>query len=175
MAQHDNNSRLDPEGIQIRRARYKRVENEKESEKYKRLRAKAQNHTITRAELDDVVAELQDPDHETDPLTLLPILAALETEMTLPYLLPMAAFFKGPDWWAAREALCYVCLRYTYSSPYMKEILHLMKGVPWDWNDEVRTMAITVAAAHCERQMDAELFRELINIAEHEEHPQVRN
>lgn len=136
--------------------------------KYNYYYLRARRGTITPEEIEEVRAELQNPEHKGKLRTLL---LALETHSWVHkvqmHMDVMEPFLKGPDVGLASFVLMTLCAVYGLTSEYTREVLEFMKGVPWDPGNEVRGTAISVVGFYLNRASNLELLRELTHIAEH--------
>jgi len=128
------------------------------------LLEKAKDGKLTSHELDQVLTRLQSQNPQGDPYTLLHIIGRagdLRHESLI------SQYLDSPDDpMLARLALQILCTFWNLTERYMPQVHKFLIGVPWDRDDDVRQIAISISGEYLRTRDDPALLENLINIAE---------
>jgi hypothetical protein len=133
---------------------------------YQTLLSAAKTRQLQSHELDQVVSELADPSSNTDRYTLLHIVGLsqhLEYEQLVSSYLESAS-----DPMLARIALQVLCDFWNLKEKYRDRIIEFIRGVSWDYEDDVRQIAMASAGEYLRDHNDQELLASLIATAKDE-------
>ena len=142
-----------------------------EQREYDLLLERANTHVITRPEFEAAAMELASPNRKGKASTLM---AILRKDRTRTYEAVMIPFLEGPDYRDALNALTYICLEYGQTARYTEYLLRFIEGVPYDWNDSIKSSAIGIVGIYLNETCDSELLRELIIVAERGTNKRIR-
>ncbi len=128
------------------------------------LLEKAKEGKITRTELDAVAASLADPLTAGDPYTKLYIVAFDEAGRQRAL---VESFLDRPDDpMLSRLALQILCDFWGLTEDYLSRVKSFVTGVPWDEEEDVRQVAISIAGEYLNEKYDPELFEALLLIVD---------
>ncbi len=133
--------------------------------KYTELVKRAEDGTITSAELDMVAKELQDVSDVRDIPMLLIVLGAAH-EKGMPYLAIVESFLDNSDDLIANTALEVLARYWHLAANYRDLILKLMMGIPSDEHRARKVQAIGVTGMYLHSHTDPEVLRALLTLFE---------
>jgi HEAT repeat protein len=134
---------------------------------YDDLLKEVRKRDLSAREIASVVAELQEPKPDSNPVVLLSILCHSYTQAKQ-YTPLIERYLNGPDDYLASEALWVLCSCWDLSPNYINEMLAFMESAPQDeyeYRDRKR-IAISCAQLHLERYSAPKLLRKIIEILE---------
>lgn len=130
------------------------------------LLGKAKQGTITRAEVDAVAAELRHDPGATDAYTMLHVVGrSFATEHR-----SLVEGFLRADWdpMLARLSLQILCSFWGDTPRYLDIVREALRGIPWDVDDDVKQIAISISGEHLRGHKDLRLLGELFEIFSNE-------
>ncbi len=137
---------------------------------YEELLERAKIERLPTEQLVDVVHQVQHPQPQADLYTLLYILG-LSGDASYRHL--MEKYLESPDDpMLARMALHVLCNYWDLADQYTDQVLRFLQGVPWDDEEDVRLVAISIAGRHLRLHPDSRLLGALISIFENPEEGQ---
>jgi hypothetical protein len=75
----------------------------------------------------------------------------------------------------AEEALTLLCLYWGLTSRYTEQLLRFIRGVPWDYDERLRTLAISIAGGYLRQNSEPSLLDGLISTFESDSDIRVHN
>jgi hypothetical protein len=128
------------------------------------LITKAERGTLSRDELTSVINELQNPERNRDPHTLLSIIGEAGGSELATTVEPFLESQDDPM--LAGLALFILTNRWGLASQYRAKLIDFVKGVAWDREDDVRLTAIASSGEYLRERPDEEMLDELLAIAQ---------
>lgn len=139
----------------------------------KELLDKAKAGTISRAEVDAVIAELQTGKRKDDAYTLLHVLGVANAIHAIPVVLPYLEAAYDPM--LASMALKCLCNHWGLGRSYLSQVHRFAEGVSWDPEGYVRLTAVSVLGEVLREQLEPQGLRILLDtLLDGEGNPVVR-
>src|SRR5262249_36734141 len=135
-----------------------------------KLLERARSGDITEVELSAVVAELEDRTSQVDPYGLLHIIGHAGD---LRYRPVVESFLTRSDEpMLARLALQILCKFWNQTENYLSSVASFIEGAPWDFDNDVRQIAISCAGEYLRGHREPGLLKRLLDILDDENEPQ---
>lgn len=132
-------------------------------DKYDDLLERVKQGPLHTEEVENIAAEVQKPEPETDRYTLLYLLGRAGGPA---YRSVVESYLDGPDDMLARLALWIICWYWGLTAQYTDHLMKFMQGVYWDGLEQCRLAATSIAGEYLMTSSNPGLLRELIRLFE---------
>lgn len=133
---------------------------------YTGLLHRAKQGLLSEEEVAMVAGELRKPNPPADPYTLLHVLGRAGDARYRQLVEGYLGYEDDPM--LARLSLQILCDFWGDTSRYLEEVQRYLKRASWDREDDVRTMAISIAGEYLRSHTNDRMLRELLAIYENE-------
>src|SRR5689334_13615513 len=111
-------------------------------DKYDDLLERVKVGPLSADDVTEIVTEIQKPQPEADPYTLLYLLGRAGD---VSYRSIVEPYIEGPDDMLARLAMWVLCWYWGLTAEYTEQVVRFIRGVHWDQFGQCRLAAISIA------------------------------